>query len=328
MSKVEILKEVLDLEAKSIESAAKKLDESSAEAIEALFLSLISTGGDLVFCGVGKSGHIGVKLSSTFSSLGLRSFFLHPTEALHGDLGRLTEKDAIVFLSKSGTTEEILKIVPFLPMKKSNIIGLLGAKTSDIGSHCGILFDCSVEKEACINNQAPTTSSTVALAMGDALAVYFEHIVGLSKEGFAKNHPGGFLGKSLRMKVEDLMWKPADCAQVASSDSLKDVILQMTNKPLGACAVIDNSEFKGLIVEGDIRRSLSEEGADLSKGVDKFYNVKPISISTSTLAFDALKIMEERENPITVLPVLDGKKFIGFLRLHDLLKAGLSSSKS
>jgi arabinose-5-phosphate isomerase len=328
MSKVEILKNVLDLEAKSIESAASKLDETSAEAIEALFLSLISKGGDLVFCGVGKSGHIGLKLSSTFSSLGLRSFFLHPTEALHGDLGRLTEKDSIVFLSKSGTTEEILKIIPFLPMKKSNVIGLLGAKTSDIGKHCGVVLDCSVEKEACINNQAPTTSSTVALAMGDALAVYFEHLVGLSKEGFAKNHPGGFLGKSLRMKVEDLMWRPKDCAIVESTDSLKDVILQMTNKPLGACAVIDNDQFKGLIVEGDIRRSLSEEGADLSKSVVDFYNENPISISTSTLAFDALKIMEERENPITVLPVLEENKFIGFLRLHDLLKAGLSSSKS
>ena len=328
MSKVEILKNVLDLEAKSIESAASKLDELSAEVIEALFLSLISSGGDLVFCGVGKSGHIGLKLSSTFSSLGLRSFFLHPTEALHGDLGRLTEKDAIVFLSKSGTTEEILKIIPFLPMKKSNIVGLLGDKSSEIGTHCGVVFDCSVEKEACINNQAPTTSSTVALAMGDALAVYFEHIVGLSKEGFAKNHPGGFLGKSLRMKVKDLMWSPVDCAIVPSSGSLKDVILQMTNKPLGACAVIDNDEFKGLIVEGDIRRSLSEEGADLSKDVNKFYNANPISISTSTLAFDALKLMQDRKNSITVLPVLEEKKFIGFLRLHDLLKAGLSSSNS
>ncbi len=328
MSKVDILKNVLQLEAKSIEMASSRLEDSAIESIESVFSGLLSSGGDLVFCGVGKSGLIGMKLASTFSSLGLRSFFLHPTEALHGDLGRLTSKDAIVFLSKSGTTEEILKIIPFLPMDKSNVVGLLGAKVSDIGNHCGVVFDCSVEKEACINNQAPTTSSTVALAMGDALAVYFEHLVDLSKEGFAKNHPGGFLGKSLRMKVEDLMWKTSDCAIVSSDKGLKDVILEMTNKPLGACAVIDNDEFSGLIVEGDIRRSLSEKGADLSMGVDKLLNAKPISITTSTLAFDALKLMEERKNPITVLPVLDGKKFIGFLRLHDLLKAGLSSSKS
>jgi arabinose-5-phosphate isomerase len=328
MSKVDILKNVLELEAKSIELAASRLEDSSVEIIESLFNNLLSSGGDLVFCGVGKSGLIGMKLASTFSSLGLRSFFLHPTEALHGDLGRLTAKDAIVFLSKSGTTEEILKIIPFLPMQKSNIVGLLGAKKSDIGDHCGVVFDCSVEKEACINNQAPTTSSTVALAMGDALAVYFENLVDLSKEGFAKNHPGGFLGKSLRMKVEDLMWKVGDCAVVSSDEGLKDVILKMTNKPLGACAVIDNDKFSGLIVEGDIRRSLSEDGADLSMSVESLLNKNPIAITTTTLAFDALKLMEERKNPITVLPVLNDDKFLGFLRLHDLLKAGLSSSKS
>ncbi|WP_127718078.1 SIS domain-containing protein [Halobacteriovorax sp. HLS] len=327
MSKVDILKEVLLLEAKSIEIASSRLNNESVQSIEKLFGSLIESGGDLVFCGVGKSGLIGLKLAATFSSLGLRSFFLHPTEALHGDLGRLTKKDAIVFLSKSGTTEEILKIIPFLPMSKDNIVGLLGATQSEIGSHCGVFFDCSVDKEACINNQAPTTSSTVTLAMGDALAVFFEHTVNLSKEGFAKNHPGGFLGKSLRMKVADLMWKESDCAVVSADKSLKDVILEMTNKPLGACAVLDGDKFIGLIVEGDIRRTLSQEGADLSSCVDSFYNKSPISISSSTLAYDALKVMEERKNPIGVLPVIENEKFMGFLRLHDLLKAGLSSSK-
>ncbi|OUR98584.1 hypothetical protein A9Q84_03995 [Halobacteriovorax marinus] len=328
MSNVQILKNVLALEAKSIEIAASRLREEDVSLAGELFSDLIENGGHLVFCGVGKSGHIGTKLASTFTSLGLKSFFLHPTEALHGDLGRLSERDAIVFLSKSGTTEEILKIIPYLPMNVTRVIGLLGAIGSEIGKNCGIFFDCSVEKEACINNQAPTTSSTVAIAMGDALAVYFENIVNLSKEGFAKNHPGGFLGKSLSMKVQDLLCKASECSIVTSDKTLKDVVLEMTNKPLGACAVIDADKFTGLIVEGDIRRSLSEYHGHLDTSVTDILNAKPISVTRDTLAFDALKLMEERENPIAVLPVVEKGKFFGFLRLHDLLKAGLSSSKS
>ncbi|WP_372651824.1 SIS domain-containing protein [Halobacteriovorax sp.] len=326
MSKIKILRDVLNLEAKSIELAAKRLNNESILKIEAIFNELIQTGGDIVFCGVGKSGLIGAKLASTFTSLGLRSFLLHPTEALHGDLGRVRENDVIVFLSKSGTTEEILKILPFLKSKKSNTVGLLGAVRSPIGNECAVVFDCSVEKEACINNQAPTTSSTVALAMGDALAVLFEHIVNLSKEGFAENHPGGFLGKSLRMKVSDLMWKRSDCAIVDSSATLKDVILAMTNKPLGACAVIDKDKFVGLIVEGDIRRCLSTGDGNLSVSVKTFLNEKPSFVTRDTLAFDALRLMEERDSTIAVVPVLDKNEFFGFLRLHDLLKAGLSPS--
>lgn len=324
MSKIEILRDVLNLEAKSIELAAKRLNDDAISKMEEIFDKLIQSGGDIVFCGVGKSGLIGAKLASTFTSLGLRSFLLHPTEALHGDLGRVRENDVIVFLSKSGTTEEILKILPFLKNPKSNRVGLLGAINSQIAKECAVVFDCSVEKEACINNQAPTTSSTVSLAMGDALAVFFEHMVNLSKEGFAENHPGGFLGKSLRMKVKDLMWAENDCAIVESSASLKDVILQMTNRPLGACAVIDNDSFIGLIVEGDIRRCLSKGDGDLSVSVKDFLNSNPSSVEKDTLAFDALKLMEQRKSPIAVVPVVEGKKFFGFLRLHDLLKAGLS----
>ncbi|PIK14960.1 KpsF/GutQ family sugar-phosphate isomerase [Halobacteriovorax sp. JY17] len=324
MSKIEILRDVLNLEAKSIELAAKRLNEEMILKMESIFEELIQTGGDIVFCGVGKSGLIGAKLASTFTSLGLRSFLLHPTEALHGDLGRVRENDVIVFLSKSGTTEEILKILPFLKSKKSNSVGFLGAVNSPIGNECAVVFDCSVEKEACINNQAPTTSSTVALAMGDALAVFFEHMVNLSKEGFAQNHPGGFLGKSLRMKVDDLMWKSSECAIVESSATLKDVILEMTNKPLGACAVIDKDKFIGLIVEGDIRRCLSTGTGELSISVRDFLNKSPTTVTRSTLAFDALKVMEERTSPIAVVPVLEEKEFFGFIRLHDLLKAGLS----
>jgi arabinose-5-phosphate isomerase len=203
------------------------LHGEEADKLVILFEKLRENNAALIFCGVGKSGIIAQKLASTFTSLGLHSFFLHPTEALHGDLGRVEKDDAIVFISKSGTTEEIVKLLPFLLQERTNMIALVGNCDSVISNECDIVFDCSVEKEACINNQAPTTSSTLALAMGDAMAVLYEAQIGLSKEGFAINHPGGILGKSLRMKVKDLMIKSSQCAVVSSDQKLQDVILAM-----------------------------------------------------------------------------------------------------
>lgn len=327
---VEVLKNVLELEAQALTLAASRIKESEVSKVEELFLSLRNTGASLIFCGVGKSGLIGQKLASTFSSLGLSSFFLHPTEALHGDLGRVREQDAIVFLSKSGTTEEITKLLPYLQNREDQFIGLLGNINSPIAKKCGIVFDCSVEKEACLNNQAPTTSSTLALAMGDALAVFFEKIVGLTKEGFAENHPGGLLGKSLRMKVTDLMWPASKCPIIKENETLKDVIIQMTNNPIGGCAVCDEEgRFCGIVVEGDIRRTLAKNDKGLTVKVKDIVNKNPVSISSHELAFSALKLMEERQREISILPVLDKGEFQGFIRLHDLLKEGFTlTSKS
>lgn len=319
--------DVLRLEAKALEKAAALLDESGKEQVDklaALFNELRATESALVFCGVGKSGIIAQKCASTFTSLGLPSFYLHPTEALHGDLGRLRKSDAIVLLSKSGTTEEILKLLPFLMTPKSHRIGLIGAASSSIGEQCGIVFDCSVEKEACINNQAPTTSSTVALAMGDAMAVLLESLTGLSKEGFAVNHPGGILGKSLRMKVKDLMIKTSSCPVVSSDQTLQEVILLMTKYPVGGCAIVDDGKFCGILVEGDIRRTFTKENLGLKTKVSEIMNSNPISIAPESLAYEALEKMESRSNPLQLLPVLDEKKFLGFIRLHELLKEGFS----
>ncbi|MBC7430273.1 MAG: KpsF/GutQ family sugar-phosphate isomerase [Bacteriovorax sp.] len=327
MTHSKTMAEVLKLEANSLLRAAELLEKNhqkDADKLTKLFEQLRSSSSAIIFCGVGKSGIIAQKCAATFTSLGLPSYFLHPTEALHGDLGRVGKNDAIVLLSKSGTTEEILKLLPFLQLPRTHRIALVGQVPSPVSDFCDIVFDCSVEKEACINNQAPTTSSTLAIAMGDAMAVLFEKYIGLSKEGFAFNHPGGILGKSLRMKVKDLIIKESDCPILNESQTLQDAILAMTKFPVGGCAVVEKGEFKGILVEGDIRRTFTRENQGLQTKVESIMNRAPTSIHPEQLAYEALELMESKTRSFQILPVLEGKKFLGFIRLHDLLKEGFS----
>jgi arabinose-5-phosphate isomerase len=323
--KVDTLKKVLNHEAEVLNAAADRLTEAQATKLCELYQHLMSQGGSLVFSGVGKSGIVATKLASTFSSLGLPSFFLHPIEALHGDLGRLSKNDVLVLLSKSGTTEELMKLIPYVPVGSEYRIGLLGNPGSKIGEQCSLVLDCSVDREACINNQAPTTSSTLAMAMGDAMAVLFEEFVGLSKEGFAANHPGGLLGKSLRLKVRDLMWNLDDCPVLAKGETLKTVILEMTNKPVGGCAICEkDNQLLGILVEGDIRRTFTKDNQGLETKVEEIMNQSPVTVGPDDLAYEALLLMEKRDKPVHILPVVESEKFLGFLRLHDLLKEGFS----
>ena len=327
MTHSKTMADVLKLEAESLIRSAElleKLHKKDVEKLTVLFDQLGATGSALIFCGVGKSGIIAQKCAATFTSLGLPSFFLHPTEALHGDLGRVGKNDAIVLLSKSGTTEEILKLMPFLPTPKSHRIALVGNIKSPVSEFCDIIFDCSVEREACINNQAPTNSSTLAMAMADAMAVLFEKYTGLSKEGFAVNHPGGILGKSLRMRVRDLTIFADACPILTSTQNLQDAILAMTKFPVGGCAVVDNGEFKGILVEGDIRRTFTRENQGLLTTVETIMNRTPTSIHPDQLAYEALELMESKTRSYQILPVVEGAKFLGFIRLHDLLKEGFS----
>jgi arabinose-5-phosphate isomerase len=318
------MQDVLNLEAKALEKAALSLNEQTEKQLSTIFKELIESGGNLVFSGVGKSGLVGMKLAATFSSLGLPAFFLHPTEALHGDLGRVQFRDSLVLISKSGNTEELLKLLPFFDIPKDRRVGLLGKLNSPLANEVGIVLDCTVEKEACLNNQAPTTSTTVAMAMGDAMAVLFEKISGLSKEKYAEYHPGGMLGKTLRMKVKDLMWPKSECPVLSPTASLKDVILEMTKIRVGACAILESDQLKGIIVEGDIRRYFAGDKNDLNVAATTLMNHNPITISENVLAYEALNIMEKRENPIGVLPVVKEGTFLGFIRLHDLFKEGFS----
>jgi arabinose-5-phosphate isomerase len=324
MSSSALFKNVLMKEARAIERVAGLVQDSDVQQVLKIFELLRSSGGNLITIGVGKSGIIAKKISSTMSSLGLPSFYIHPTEALHGDLGRIGPRDALILISKSGTTEEIIKLLPYLNQKKEMLIGLLGNKDAALATKCGIVFDCSVTEEACLNNQAPTTSTTVALAIGDALAVIYEDMIGLSKEGFAQNHPGGLLGKSLSLKVKDLMIDKQNCSIVKLDETMEDVILAMTKYPSGMCAVVENDIFQGMIVEGDIRRTLTDKSTGLKTKVKDMMNAKPLSISPEKLAYEALELMEKREKPVAVLPVILDQKFLGVIRIHDLLREGFS----
>ncbi|MBT7610656.1 MAG: KpsF/GutQ family sugar-phosphate isomerase [Bacteriovoracaceae bacterium] len=327
-SNSQIFKDVLRLEAKAIEDSIDKITEGQINKLSEIYDRLAISGGSLVFCGVGKSGMIANKLASTFSSLGLPSWFLHPVEALHGDLGRLMSKDALVLISKSGGTEEILKLAPFLKTDKESIIGLLGQVNSKIGELCGLIFNCEVAKEACINNQAPTTSSTLALAMGDAMAVFYEDYVKLSKENFAINHPGGLLGKVLKLQVKDVMTSAVNCPTLNEEQLLKDAILAMTQYPLGGCAICNNDlMLLGIIVEGDIRRTFSKDKNEgLETKIKEVMNDTPLFVSPDSLAIEALRMMENRKSEIQILPVVNKDNiFQGFVRLHDLLKEGFKS---
>lgn len=320
-----ILKRVLDEEAQAITSMRDRLTDTQAQQLIQVYDKLRIEGAQLVFCGVGKSGHIGKKLSATFSSLGLRSQFLHPTEALHGDLGRVGPNDAIVVISKSGTTEEIQKLLPFLDIPKDRRIGLLGQTQSPLGAAVSIALDCSVAKEACLNNQAPTTSTTAAMAMGDAMAVLFEAYVGLSREGFAVNHPGGWLGKQLRMKVRDLMRAKDQCPHVDSKTVLKDVILEMTRLPVGGCAILEKQKLAGIIVEGDIRRTFARDSKGVDSPVSEVMTKNPRVVKADALAMEALEIMETKGKSIGVLPVVDDSGvFLGMVTLHDLVREGFT----
>jgi arabinose-5-phosphate isomerase len=322
---LQIYQNVLKSEANSLMRASQLIDEDQIDQLIKIYTFLRDSGGNLIISGVGKSGHVGVKMASTFSSLGQPSFFLHPTEALHGDLGRVTGRDAIILISKSGTTEELIKLLPYLPIEPAHIIGLLGCVNSTIGSKCSVVFDCSVEFESCINNQAPTNSSTLALAVGDALGVIYESWVGLSKEGFLQFHPAGLLGKSLSLKVKDLMIPLSECAVVAPATTLKDVLIEMTGKSYGLCFVMEDQIFKGIIVEGDIRRIFTKNDQALNLLAQDIMNTNPKACQENDLAYQALKSMEIKGKPIHVLPVISQGTVLGLIRMHDLLKEGFRS---
>lgn len=327
MNHLSVMQNVLKIEAQALESAQSRLTSETVAQLVSLFEWLTQAGGNLVVCGVGKSGLIGLKIAATFSSLGLPSFFLHPTEALHGDLGRVTKSDVILLISKSGTTAEILEMLPYVQLPKERLIALVGNPTAAIAKASGVVLDASVEKEACLNDLAPTTSTTLALALGDAMAVLFEAVKGISKEQFAVNHPAGLLGKSLSLTVEKLMLTIKDCAIGIPSMKLQDALLEMTRNPVGILAIVENEKLYGILAEGDIRRALMQDSTALTKPVSQFMNPNFLSVKPKVLAYEALKLMENRERPIAVVPVVESGKILGVLRLHDLFRAGFVATK-
>ena len=314
---LEIGKKVLLDEANAIKSVIKSLDSSFNEAVNLI----LNTKGKLIITGMGKSGLIGKKLSATFSSTGTPSFFLHPAEAIHGDLGVISKEDTILAISNSGETPELLAIIPTIKRWGNKIISITNNPYSSLAKYSDIHLYLNVEKEACPLNLAPTSTSTATLALGDALAVAVFEMKGFTAEDFAKYHPGGSLGKKL-MKVKEIMHKEDKIPLVYPDTPLKEAVITISEKGFGATLVIDeNNNLVGIITDGDLRRFINK-GGSIDKSLSKDVMTKnPKFITEDKLVLEALELME-RFN-ITVLPVVKQNKPIGLIHLHDILKSGV-----
>jgi arabinose-5-phosphate isomerase len=317
--------QVLSDEGAAIQAAANrylkepKLAESIDQSIQ-LILDRTQAGGKLILMGIGKSGKVAAKIAATLSSTGTPAIFVHPTEALHGDLGVVTPNDVVMAFSYTGNTEELLEILPFFERKKIPVIGIGGNTNSKLAQKSLYWIDASVEKEACPNNLAPTTSTTLALAIGDAFAVSLLQARGFSTEDFAKNHPGGSLGKRLQLIVKDLMHAYPHHCPVIKPDAQMDEVLELsTQKKLGGVLVCEGQKLLGIITDGDIRRALKHREKFFSLSAKDVMTQNPITVTETLLAFDALRIMEERDSQISVLPVVnENHEAVGLLRIHDL----------
>ena len=280
--------------------------------------------GKLIILGVGKSGHIARKLAATFSSTGTPSFFVHPSEAMHGDVGSISKKDLVLIVSNSGCTPEIVPLIPNFKKIGCKILSLCGYKNSKIFEDSDISIDISVKKEACPLNLAPTSSTTVALVAGDILAIILMKMKNFEKNDFGANHPGGRLGRNLNLKVKDIMKKGKNVPIVKDKSLLKDALIEMTKKNLG-CVIIENDVKKavGFFTDGDLRRCI-DKLLDIHKTpIEKSMTKKFISCKEKDFAFDVLNVMQK--NKINSLPVLDDKRrIIGAINIHILIDSGIN----
>ena len=304
--------------------AIKLLSENIGDEFEQAVEILLHDSGKTVVCGMGKSGHIARKIAATFSSTGHPAVFLHPSEGAHGDLGVYSAGDTTILISKSGTTDEILCLIPTLKKFQSKIIAIVGNRLSPIAESADVVIDISFAREADPLQIVPTTSSTVSLAVGDALAAELMARRSFTKDNFAVFHPAGQLGRNLLLRVSDVMSFRSECAVVTSDSSLRDVVIAMTNHPLGAALVLGEDDIlNGIITEGDIRRALTNDmQIDITLAKDVM-TASPKYIYDDDFVGDAVKIMESGNSQISVLPVvsrqqIDGNNCaVGLLRLHD-----------
>ena len=316
-------KAVLAVEANAIMAAAKRIGPTFEEAV-----ALISkTKGKVIFCGIGKSGHIARKISTTFMSIGVDCTFLHASEAIHGDLGIYKEGDITIVFSKSGSTEELVRLMPVFKGFGSKVVAISGRIDAPISKMADIFIDASVEKEADPLNLMPTASATVALAIGDALASAVLKAKGFTSEDFARYHPGGQIGRSLLLKVSDVMHPVGKIACLDQNKTLKDAVSSMTEFALGAACVVDSSNhLLGIITDGDVRRLLTQEGSVLDLTLTECLNSDPLIVGPDFSLREALRMMEERPSQISVMPVVrkEDKVLLGLLRLHDINQTNFS----
>ena len=318
---MDIIKEaqrVLLEESKALEFLSNSLDENFVNAC-----TQIQKAKKVIISGVGKSGIVGKKIAATFSSVGIPSLFLHPVEALHGDLGIVNEGDISILISKSGTTEELLLLFPYLK-KRTNIISITSNKDSYLANSSDIHLHIPLVKEACPIELAPTTSTTLTMALGDALAASVMKMNDFKESDFALNHPLGQLGKNLTITVADVMHKGTSIPIIDVDSTFKDALIVMTDKPLGCLCVVDNEKLVGIVTDGDTRRALNRYDIISDIKINDIMTSNPITVSSDTLVGRALSVMENRKSQINVLPVVDtDNKCIGVVRIHDLIKSGI-----
>ena len=309
-------KSTIKLESEAIEHLSELLTDEFAEAVELIYHSK----GRVIITGIGKSAIIATKIVATLNSTGTPAVFMHAADAIHGDLGLILEDDVVICISKSGNTPEIKVLVPLIKNAKNKMIAITGNKDSFLGQQANYVMNAFVKQEACPNNLAPTTSTTAQLVIGDALAVCLLELRGFSSKDFAKYHPGGALGKRLYLRVNDLSsqnLKP----QVGLDATIKEVIVEITEKMLGVTAVVDNDKIIGIITDGDLRRMLSKSNDIANLTAKDIMSKNPRRISEDSMAVDAKELMEEFE--ISQLLVEQNGTYAGVVHLHDLIKEGI-----
>ena len=313
---IDTARKTIEIESQAILHLSELVDDNFAEAVNLIH----NSKGRVIITGIGKSAIIATKIVATLNSTGTPAIFMHAADAIHGDLGLILKDDIVVFISKSGNTPEIKVLVPFIKSAKNKMIAITGNKDSFLGQQVDYVLNAFVEKEACPNNLAPTTSTTAQLVLGDALAVCLLELQGFSSKDFAKYHPGGALGKRLYLRVHDLSTvnqKP----QVTLDTSIKDVIIEISEKMLGVAAVVENNEIVGIITDGDLRRMLSKVDNISGLTAKDIMSKNPKRIHSNAMAIDAMDVMEH--HGISQLLVEENGVYAGVVHIHDLIKEGI-----
>ncbi len=312
-------KQVLTTEAKAIEALVQRLDDTFVAAVQLI----LDCQGHIIVIGMGKSGHVGNKIAATLASTGTPSFFVHPAEASHGDLGMVRRDSVVLALSNSGETEELLRLLPVIKRLGVKLVAMTGRKDSSLAKHADLHLDTSVDQEACPLGLAPTASTSAQLALGDALAVALLEARGFTAEDFARSHPGGKLGRQLLLSIRDVMHDGEDLPRVQASAPVSDAILEMTRSRLGMCAVMAaDDELVGIVTDGDLRRHAESLSDIRNLRVEKIMSAKPHTVCAEELAAVAVDVMQKHR--VQGLLVTDQTgSLIGALNFQDLLQAGV-----
>ena len=312
----EIALQVIDNEANSILGLKALLTDDFEKVVELIY----NSKGNVIVSGIGKSANIAQKIVATLNSTGTTAVFMHAADAIHGDLGIIRDNDVVIIVSKSGETPEIKVLIPLIKIRKNKLVAIVGNRDSYLAKQADFVLDTTVSREACPNNLAPTSSTTAQLVMGDAMAVALLKMRGFTAEDFAKFHPGGALGKRLYLTVGDLCVKNGT-PQVSPDDIMTKAIIEISEKMLGAAAVIENGTLVGIVTDGDLRRMLMKHPNIEAVKVSDIMTKNPRTVEKTALAADALNIMQHKE--ISVLPVMDGNNYIGMVHIHDIIKEGI-----